>query len=265
MILLDGPMGSQLTARGVDTRGAAWSARALVDAPHVVRAIHAEYAAAGATVHRANTFRTRARTVGDAWPELTRHAIALARIALPAGARVAGSLAPIEDCYRPDLSPPADEARADHAAFARVLDGAGVDLIVCETFPHAGEALIAVEAAVATGRETWASLTAGPDGALATPSEIATAARACVAAGARAVLVNCVAADHTLPYVEALARAGAPFGAYANGATWNAPPVDAEAYARLARAWIAAGATIVGGCCGTGAAHIRALAALRAS
>jgi S-methylmethionine-dependent homocysteine/selenocysteine methylase len=70
----------------------------------------------------------------------------------------------------------------------------------------------------------------------------------------------------TLPYVERLAEAGVPFGAYANageaaeGLGWTDAP-DVARYVDLAEAWVRAGATIVGGCCGTGPAHIRALAA----
>jgi S-methylmethionine-dependent homocysteine/selenocysteine methylase len=261
LLLLDGPMGSELTRRGLGTRTPLWSARALVDAPETVEAIHREYAEAGARVHRTNTFRARRRTTPE-WERLARLAVRLARAAALTGQRVAGSVGPLEDCYRPDLSPPPDEARREHDELARVLADEGVDLFVCETFPHAGEARIAVEACARTGRETWVSFTAGPNGDLMTPGAMRAAARACVDAGARAVLVNCVAAERTLPFVAALAALSVPFGAYANGAPWNAPPVSPEAYVQHARTWIASGASTVGACCGTGPAYVRALAAL---
>lgn len=270
IVILDGPLGTELAARGVAIPPPVWSASAISAAPEVVRAIHADYAAAGATVHTANTFRTRRRQVGEAWERLLRRAVALAREAVPPGHRVAGSLAPIEDCYRPDLSPP--DPRPEHREAARALAEAGVDLILCETFPHVGEALVAVEEAVATGIPTWAAFTAGPDADLLDPEAVARGAREAVARGARAVLVNCVPAARTLPYVERLARCGVPFGAYSNagapeeGLGWTAAGPDARraarAYAAEARRWIEAGATIVGGCCGTGPEHIAALAAL---
>jgi S-methylmethionine-dependent homocysteine/selenocysteine methylase len=261
--ILDGPLGTELAARGVPTPAPAWSAFALDHAPEVVAAIHRDYAAAGAAVHTATTFRTRPRQVGDGWEDLARRAVALARGAVPPGHRVAGSLAPLEDCYRPDLSP--RDPRPEHRALARVLASAGVDLLLCETFPHVGEALVAVEEAVATGVETWASFTAGPDGSLLTPAEIEEGACEAARRGAAAVLVNCTAATRILPYVERLASAGVPFGVYANagspdeGLGWTGAP-DAARYAELARTWARAGATIVGGCCGTGPAHIRAIA-----
>jgi S-methylmethionine-dependent homocysteine/selenocysteine methylase len=260
--ILDGPVGTELTARGVETPAPLWSAWAIEHAPEVLAAIHRDHAAAGATVHTAATFRTRRRQAGPRWERLAREAVAIARSSVPEGHRVAGSVAPLEDCYRPDLSPA--DPRPEHRELARALADAGVDLLLCETFPHVGEALVAVEEAVATGLPTWVAFTAGPDGALLSPAEVEAGARKAVRRGAEAVLVNCTAATRTLPYVERLADVGAPFGAYANagmpeeGIGWS-DAADATRYADLAEPWARAGATILGGCCGTGPAHVRAL------
>jgi S-methylmethionine-dependent homocysteine/selenocysteine methylase len=212
--ILDGPVGTELLARGVATPLPRWSAAAIDDAPGVLAAIHADYAAAGATVHTADTFRTRRRQVGADWERLARAAVHIARASVPAHHRVAGSLAPLEDCYHPEQSPP--EPRGEHRELAEVLADAGVDLLLCETFPHVGEGLVAVEEAVRTGVETWASFTGGPDADLLTPAALADAARAAADRGAAVVLVNCVPAARTRSYVKELARAGVPFGAYAN-------------------------------------------------
>jgi S-methylmethionine-dependent homocysteine/selenocysteine methylase len=289
LVVLDGPVGTELARRGVPLPAPAWSARALEVAPALVEAIHRDYVDAGATVHTANTFRTKRRSVGDRWEELARLAVRIARGAVgsrtlarertptPDGSRtlarertptpdeprrVAGSIAPLEDCYRPDLSPGL-ASRDEHRELARVLADEGVDLLLCETFPARVEAVVAVEEAARTGVETWAALLpmAGMD--------LRDAARACIEAGARAVLVNCVAARAVQPLVEQLAGLGVPFGAYANagsqsdGIGWGADPeAGARLYEELARGWIAAGATLVGGCCGTGPAHIARLAKL---
>lgn len=261
--LLDGPVGTELAARGVDTPPPLWSACAIDHAPAILAAIHRDYAAAGATVHTACTFRTKRRQAGAAWERLTIEAVAIARAAVPSGHRVAGSIAPLEDCYRPDLSP--NEARAEHRELARALAGAGVDLLLCETFPHIGEALVALEEAVATGLPAWVSFTAGPDGDLLTLRDLESGAREAARRGASAVLVNCTAATRILPFVERLAPAGVPFGVYANagapaeGLGWSAA-ADVERYADLAMSWAAAGASILGGCCGTGPLHLRAIA-----
>ena len=266
MIFLDGPMGTELDARGVDTSLPLWSARGIREAPEVVAAIHRDFAAAGATVHTANTFRTKRRTLGDAWERDAREAVRIALSARPPGHRVAGSLSPLEDCYRPDLSPA--DPRPEHREVARALADAGCDLLLCETFPHVGEALVAVEECVATGRETWLALTAGPDADLLTPAAMAEGARRAVEAGAAAVLVNCTPATDSLRFLRALGDAdlGVPLGVYANAGHvderigWTASPEPgAEAYAELAERWVDAGATLLGACCGTGPAHVRAL------
>ncbi len=262
--ILDGPMGTELAARGVATPAPGWSAYALEAAPDVVRAIHADYARAGAEVHRTCTFRAQPRVFGERFRSLVATAVRLARDGAGQDARIAGSLAPIEDCYRPDLAPPPDVARPLHRAVAEALRDAGVDLVVCETFPHAGEALVAVEEAARTGLETWVALTAGPDGSLMTPEAMERAARECIGAGATYAFVCCTGVSHTGSYVNRLARIGAPFGAYANagdprdGFGWGAPGA-AERYADAAAHWRDAGASVLGACCGTSPAHVAAL------
>jgi len=261
--ILDGPMGTELIARGVSIPEPLWSARAIETAPEVIAAIHRDYAAAGATVHTTNTFRTKRRSAGERWEKLARKAVEIARLSVPNTHRVAGSIAPLEDCYRPDLSPP--DPREEHREVCRVLADAGVDVLLCETFPHVGEALVATEEAVATGLPTWVAFTAGPEAELLSPADVEFGAREAAARGASVVLINCTRATKTLPYVEHLARVGLPFGVFANagpiedGLGWIESPDGPERYAALAAEWVRLGATFVGACCGLGPAHVRAL------
>ena len=261
--LLDGPMGTRLIEQGHHCPGPAWSAQVLKDCPEAVARVHDDYVRAGATVHTANTFRTRAENVGHQWVELTTQAVQLARSSCLESHRIAGSMAPIADCYRPDLSPPS--AGDAHKTFAGVLARCGVDLLLCETFPHVPEALGAVHAAVETGVETWVSFTAGPNGDLLRPDEIRKGAKEAVLLGARAVLINCVPAAQTLRFLHAIHDLGVPFGAYANaghpdeGIGWNADKAGPERYCELAQSWVDAGATIIGACCGTEPKHIETL------
>ena len=253
-MILDGAMGTLLEARGHRLPTPAWSAWAVEHAPGDVATAHREYVDAGADVVTACTFRTTPRALGPAWRPTLDRAVDLAR---QAGARhVAGSLAPLEDCWHPERSPA--DPRPEHRELCRALAAAGVDLILCETFAHGGEALVAVEEAVATGLPVWLSLTAGFDGTLCTPDAMRRTAQEAVARGAWAVLVNCVPADATLPYVRALADAGVRFGAYANAGHGDAvdPPFVYAAHAATRRA---AGASMVGGCCGPTPRHIEAL------
>lgn len=273
MMLLDGPLGTELARRGVETPLPRWSAGALETHPEVVRAIHAAYADAGAELHTTNTFRTRPATCGKAWASLARRAVALARTA---PGRVLGSIAPLADCYAPADSPWHADPQATedaHLALAEVLVDAGCDVLLCETFPLVNEALAAVHAARRTGAPVWVALTAGPSGDLLTPEAMAEGARRAADLGAEAVLVNCTPALETARFVEALASAvpeGIRIGAYANAGHadeemgWTSDEVHPDgvtAYVDLARRWRDAGATILGSCCGTGPEHVRALAA----
>ncbi len=241
-----------------------WSAHALDTAPDTVANIHRDYAKAGAAVHTANTFRTQPRWFPDRWRELTGRAVAIARDALEGlDCRCAGSIAPLEDCYSPAMSP--SNPRPEHRQMARALAEEGVDLLLVETFPHVGEALIAVEEAVATGLPTWLSLTAGPNADLLTMDQVREGAERAVSLGVEAVLVNCIPTQRVLDYLACLGDLDVTIGAYANAGKadkemgFSPDATDIQGYVEAARQWIEAGARIVGGCCGTGVEHIAAL------
>lgn len=263
MILLDGPLGTELARRGVDTSGRAWSARALTACPERIAAIHRDYARAGATVHTTATFRTQRRVLGDDWRPLVGVAVRLARGAVPRSHRIAGSIAPLEDCYHPERSPEAPFA--EHLELARALAEEGVDLLLVETFAHVGEAVAATRAARSTGLEVWCALSAGYRGDLLELDDFERGAEAVRDAGAERVLVNCTPLAQTHAAVERLARSGRPIGVYANagsdadGIGWDVSADGPRRYAEAALRWADAGATVIGGCCGTGPAHVRAL------
>jgi S-methylmethionine-dependent homocysteine/selenocysteine methylase len=271
--VIDGPVGTELARRGVPTPLPLWSAHAIEGAPEALARIHADYAAAGATVHTANTFRTDPWTLerlglGDRWQRLTGRAVAIARDAVPEGHRVAGSIAPLEDCYRPDLAPDDATCRREHARFARALAAAGADLLLCETFPGAGEALAAASAALSTGLPVWLSMTQGPGADLISEDALVETLSEAAARGVEAVLVNCNPVDSVPALLERLAGIGVPFGAYGNVGRpcsqqgWRHDPDDQPGpYGAAVRDWLEAGATIVGGCCGTTPAHIAAVVA----
>ena len=260
--VLDGPMGTLLAAQGLPLPAPGWTAHAVRDAPDAVSAVHRAYAEAGATVHAAATFRTTPQGIGAEAASLTRRAVQLAREAVPAGHRIAGSLAPVHDCYRPDLSPGGAEDL--HRTQAQWLADSGVDLLLVETFPHVDEALTATRAAVATGLPVWTALTPGFDGSLMTPGALAAGARRVADVGATIVLVNCLPALRAHAWTQALAATGLPWGIYANAGApesglWHGQPGAAERYADLAQSWRRQGASVLGGCCGTGPDHIRAV------
>lgn len=264
--ILDGAIGTELASRGLALEAPRWSAAAIEKAPDLLSELHSAYASAGAYLHTANTFRTQPRAFGEGWQVALRAAVRSARDAVGPGQEVLGSMAPVEDCYRPELSPGAD-ARMEHRAIASALAEAGCDILLCETFANGAEALVAVEEAMATGLPVWLSLTAGPFADLLTPPELAGIGKDAVSIGIDRLLVNCIAASQIGAYVDAVGALSVPTGVYANagredeGLGWSATSsAAADAYADFAEYWKDAGASVIGGCCGTGPLHVRALA-----
>ncbi len=265
MIVLDGATGTELGRRGVDTRTALFSAAALLDerGMQTLREVHRDYVKAGAQVVTANTFRTNPRKAGPRWRELTEMAVRLAR---ESGAQaVAGSMAPVADCYLPELRP--KDALPEHRQMARALAEAGCDLLLVETVAAADEGLAAVEAAAGTGLPVWVAAMAMPDGAMKSGDDLRAFFRAARSSGAVAALLNCIPCEGVDLALDAARDSGLPFGAYAHmgdvdpAAGWPKTPLLApDEYAVRAARWLARGATILGGCCGTTADHIAALA-----
>ncbi|MCL4809963.1 MAG: homocysteine S-methyltransferase family protein, partial [Thermoanaerobaculia bacterium] len=119
-LLLDAALGTELARRGAPSAPPLWSARAVLERPELVLAVHRENAAAGADVLTAGTFRTQPGLLGPAASDATCRAVALAREAASArpGVLVAGSVAPVADCWRPDLVPPERDLARLHALHA---------------------------------------------------------------------------------------------------------------------------------------------------
>jgi S-methylmethionine-dependent homocysteine/selenocysteine methylase len=282
-VLLDGATGTELARRGIDTGLPLWSAHALAFAGgrEVLAAIHADYARAGAAILTSNTFRTTPRALARAgreneWVLLNRRAIEIARAAATtrtAGDEplVAGSIAPLEDCYRPDLVPPLADCRREHLRQSDLLARLGVDLILIETMNTAREARAAVAAARAVGLDVLVSFCPGAPGALLSGEPLAGVVPRILDEGGgcvAGVLLNCAGPDRlaaALPTLRASA-AGVPFGVYAHLGEpdpvtgWRLPKEhDPEAYAEWSERCLGEGARLVGGCCGTTPAHIAAI------
>jgi S-methylmethionine-dependent homocysteine/selenocysteine methylase len=278
-LLLDAAMGTELQRRETDTSLPLWSARALIADPEVVWTIHGDEVAAGADILTANTFRTHARSLarggaGERAAELSALAVRLAHQAAATPGRevfVAGSLSPLEDCYRPDLVPDAPALAREHDAQARFLAEAGVDLLLAETHNTVREAVAAAHAARETGLPFIVSMVTDGGGRLLSGEPLSAAAEALLPLEPDALGVNCVPAGKLAGDLAALAAAapGARLAAYGNlglpaeGPGWKfMDELEPEDYAREAARWLGLGARIVGGCCGTTPAHTRALRAL---
>ena len=275
-ILLDSAMGTELERRGARAPLPLWSAWALLERPELVLAIHREEADQGAEILTANTFRTHRRTLANAdleprSAELTRTAVSLARQAAGEAKHpvfVAGSLSPLEDCYRPDLVPAGESIEREHSLQAEALAAAGVDCILVETQNTVRELAAATRWALATGLPVIASMITDGQGRLLSGEPIEEAVGSLASLGLDALSINCVPARRLAADLSRLARAApdVPLAAYGNlgppsgeDRTVFAEAVSPEDYAVLGREWVGIGARVVGGCCGTSRAHTAAL------
>ncbi|MGH2562286.1 MAG: homocysteine S-methyltransferase family protein [Thermomicrobiales bacterium] len=275
VLLLDGATGTELHRRGVATTLPLWSALGLIERPDVVRQIHTDYARAGADVIVANTFRTTRRTLARAG--LAGDVVALNNLAVrlardgAAGGRVgvlvAGSIAPLEDCYSPWLSPPFYQALTEHREQARLLAEAGVDFLMVETMPLATEAEAALIAARETGLDATVGFVCGDDGRLLSGETLAEAVARVTPHDPAAILVNCAPVRVIDAALEELRTLTAlPIGGYANLGIADpemgwAPDeaVSGDQYANMVAPWLRHGARVIGGCCGTTPEHISRL------
>jgi len=273
VLLLDGAMGTELFRRGVSTRLPIWSAQALIESPQLVRDIHVDYIRSGAEIITTNTFRTTSRALGkkglsERAKELTFLAVRLAKQARNESADksvwIAGSVAPLEDCYEPHLIPDSETAYVEHSEFIAWLVQAGVDLILIETMNTIQEAIAAARAAEMHRLPIFISWTCAADGRILNGESIDQGVLSVEPYNPAAFLVNCTPSKDVPSALRRMHNVSRlPIGAYAN--VGKAEPIfgwefthelDPSAYVREAESWIHEGAKIVGGCCGTTPEHI---------
>ena len=293
-VLLDGPMGSELVRRGVR-----WRKHGLQTDVPAVEQLHADYAAAGADVLRTNTFQLNPRIylnvfhnrahmahigapgLAEITPKLLRTSVQAARAgrAKSGGeknAAIAGVLAPLEHCFRPDLAPPEDQARREHEELARVFAGEKVDFILLESMNTIAEAKAALAAGRAAGLPVWVSFVLGPEGELLSREPLERAVKEMENGGADAVLVNCAPPEDITAAISRMrTMTKLPFGGFAHVGHFSPPSwkfeffpqfSDTESwppvrYTAEAAHWRDSGATIIGSCCGTRPEHTASLRA----
>lgn len=282
VLLIDGATGTLLERKGVDISLPLWSAHAVIEHPEVLEEVHREYLEAGAKAITTCTFRTHERSLakagmGDRAAELTRKAVEIARRARDAvnpDALILGSVAPLEDCYRPDLAPDYETCSTEHGMMIENLLAGGVDVILIETQNCLRESQAAVEQArrqMPAGGKWMLSYCMQREGPpLETLAGESLTEYFASLTDAWALGVNCTAAPNTESQVKLLrgiAPPGVRIAAYANigyadpmGNWVSTDAVDPDRYTNYAAQWIADGATIIGGCCGTRPEMIKAIA-----
>ncbi len=286
-VLCDGAMGTMLYARGIFINRCFDELN--LSQPDLVRTVHAEYLQAGAAVIETNTFgansfRLERYGLGDKVEAINLAGIRLARECVEqirekqsTDAYVAGALGPLGVQLQPLGTVTAEQAFAAFADQVRALvqggPGVGADLLVVETMTSLAEQAIRAAKSIAPGLPLMVMMTVGEEGNCLDGTSAETAAEKLTAWGADAVGCNCstgpaiilgvierMRSVTTLP-LAAMPNAGMPRSVEGRNIYMASP----EYMASFARKFVQAGASFVGGCCGTTPQHIRAMkSALRA-
>jgi homocysteine S-methyltransferase len=284
VLVADGGLATELEARGNDLSDSLWSARLLMDAPEQIRDAHLAFFRAGAVIATSASYQAsfegfarRGLDRRDA-AGLMRRSVDLARSARAEMAGdgrarwVAASVGPYGAAladgseYRGRYGRSVRELAVWHRPRLEVLAGAGPDVLALETVPDIDEAEALMTAVTGLGIPAWLSYSiAGERTRAGQPLSEAFA----VAAGVPEVVavgVNCCAPADVLGAI-AVARevTGKPVIVYPNsGEEWDARRRAWAGRSRYStaqpRQWIAAGATIAGGCCRVRPADIAAIA-----
>ena len=284
-VLADGAMGTVLYGRGIFINRC-YDELNLSDA-NLILSIHEEYLQAGAEILETNTFganrfrlarhglASKVAEINTAGVRLARQAVEHLKEKQAGDAWVAGSIGPLGVRLEPLGKTGLDEARAAFAEQISALAGAGADMLIIETMPALNEAREALTAAreMAPDLPVLVMVTVDDESNCLDGASPAQAAARLTEWGAGAIGVNCstgpatvltaieaMRAATTLP-IAAMPNAGMPRAVEGRNIYLCSP----EYMASFARKAIAAGAQIVGGCCGTTPNHIRAMrSAMRA-
>ncbi len=282
IFLLDGAMGTQLIARGIEVGKC--NDYLNVESPDVVSDIHRSYFEAGSDAVLTNTFGANKYALGRhrLEEEAAKINSAGARIARKAGGEekyVLGDIGPSGDFLEPLGSLKPEELKEAFARQAKALLDGGVDGFIIETMTALDEVTIAIEAvkSVSGGVPVLASMSfdkAGDGFKTMMGVEVETAVAKIVSSGVDAVGFNCgtLSLDE---YVELAERFVSSVKTLEQGTIIFAEPnagkpelvgdqavykVSPEDFAAAVEKIHSAGVNIIGGCCGTGPAHIKALA-----
>ena len=267
----DGAVGTLLLEQGVPLERC--FEELAVSEPDVLRAIHADYIAAGARVIETNTFGANAVRLErfgfeGRVLEINRAAAQVARQATAGkDVTVAGSIGPLGISADEAAARGIDRAECFREQITGLLEG-GAELIFFETFMDYEEMAIAFEAKkTVSDLLAICSFACAAEGRLSTGMPLVEAFEKLSVVGAKIVGVNCMNGPHGM--VQLLERVPADYllAAYANAGypkyhegrfIYHTAP---DYFAQSAREMVAQGARLIGGCCGTNPTHVRAIAA----
>jgi len=269
--LFDGAMGTMLQNAGLPSGACPelWN----LEKPTAITAVHKAYIDSGSTIIETNTFganriKLTHYQLHDQVKEINTAAVHAARAACGPDTKVAGSVGPTGKLIAPLGDLTFDYAYEVFFEQISALHDAGVDMILIETIIDIQEMRAALLAAkAATDKPIICQMTFEADGRTVTGTDPVTAAIILEAMGADVIGANCsLGPAQLLPIVEKLAQTiTCPISIQPNAGmpslinNQTVFPMGPEELAQWAVKLVLAGATYIGGCCGTTPAHIKAI------
>ena len=295
ILLMDGGIGTELERLGAPMDHTAWCAVALQTHPQLVKEVHRSYIEAGADIITVNSFASTRKALENAkmeekFCEWNRLAVQLTKEALAdcepdRRVYIAGSVSTYG--YDPEITNNDGELESYLKSHAEVLVESGVDLLLIETLASDLSTIFTAIAALSNydlpifvavscsqidkteklylGALESRNYSDKEDIFFHEPFD-SVLDKLTTRGGYSALLVMHSEIDITQSAITRISeKYKGPIGAYPNAGYWERPQwvfvdqISPDDYVQKARSWVEEGVQIVGGCCGIGPEHIRAL------
>ena len=275
--LLDGAMGTQLLDSGLELPLPIWSGDINLTHPDYIEKIHKSYLDAGADILTTNTFRTTPRAyskngfskdnaISRSHKSLDM-AVELARKVASRNTIIAGSIAPLEDCYEPKLFPGCEKANEEFKELSRWLQDAGVNMILFETMGCWLEIKSAILSTNDLKIPRWISLVLKDGNKLLDGTDLTKVLYNLLDFEIEMILLNCNPCNTTNEAIELIIENWTKsWGVYPNvGLSMPSKEgiigdkLSVDGFIKQVNSYIDAGASVLGACCGSNPSYIKAI------
>ena len=269
-LIMDGAMGTELMRRGIELPLPLWSSMSNIDQFDQVMNIHKDYIEAGSDILTTNTFRTTPRTFIKAGysqneseiisEQCCNMAIEAAKHAVKKeNTLIAGSVAPLEDCYEPLHFPGKEIAKKEFQLIIDRIIRKGVDILLFETMGNYEEIESALQVSNHVDIQRWLSIVLKNKNSILDGTELQKVVELANKNKIDMVLINCTPVNIILEALDIfLGYRKGKWGVYPNAGE-NMPTkdgefvskLDDESFCKAIQDYITLGASVVGSCCGS--------------
>ena len=269
-LIMDGAMGTELMRRGIELPLPLWSSMSNIDQFDQVMNIHKDYIEAGSDILTTNTFRTTPRTFIKAGysqneseiisEQCCNMAIEAAKHAVKKeNTLIAGSVAPLEDCYEPSHFPGKEIAKKEFRLIIDRIIRKGVDILLFETMGNYEEIESALQVSNHIDIQRWLSIVLKNKNSILDGTELQKVVELANKNKIDMVLINCTPVNIISEALDIfLGYRKGKWGVYPNAGE-NMPTkdgefvskLDDESFCKAIQDYITLGASVVGSCCGS--------------